>query len=197
MRSDLFVQRGYTAIELLVTVAIMAGVAAMSVPVSVSMVRDFELSGDARGMSNTIAMAKMNAAAQFTRARVRVDLASSQFRVERWNRSTSQWVTDGAASVLGVSNRFGSGSITTPPPSSQAAVGQPPLCRDDAGSAVTGTACVIFNSRGVPVDHTGAPAANSVIYLSGPTAVYAIVVSSTSQMQVWRVSPGGGTWVQK
>jgi hypothetical protein len=102
-----------------------------------------------------------------------------------------------ATSPLGRSNTFSNGVIVVPPPNSQLAVAQPTPCLTDAGVAMTGTSCVLFNSRGVPIGTTGAPTPTAVIYLSGPTAVYGVVISSTSQLALWRVSPGGGAWVQK
>jgi hypothetical protein len=56
---------------------------------------------------------------------------------------------------------------------------------------------VLFNSRGLPIDNNGAPAAAAVFYLTGPTAVYGVVVSSTSQLAMWRIPPAGDTWAQQ
>ncbi len=189
---------GYSAIELLIVVALVGTVAAMSVPMSMSMVQDYRLSGDARGLSNSVALAKMSAAAQFTRARLRVDLTSGTYQVERWQKTGAPgWVAEGGIRVLGTRDRFGANGITVPPPNTQAAVAQAPLCRNDAGAAIANTACVLFNSRGVSVDEAGAPSTVRLFYLAGPTAVFSIAVSGTSQLQLWRNSPGGGTWKQQ
>lgn len=188
---------GFSAIELLVVLAIACAVAAMAVPASKSMIDEYRLSGDAHTVSDSVALAKMSAASQFTRARLFVDLAGGTHRVEIWNKTTPGWVADGGSTLLSAGERFGFGAITVPPPNSQAAVAQAPQCLNNAGVAIANTACVLFNSRGTSVDDTGAPSNVRLFYVSGPTAVFAVVVSGTSQLQVWRVSPGGGAWRQQ
>lgn len=189
---------GFSAIELLVVLAIAGGMAAMTLPMSMSMVNDYRITGDAHNLSNNVALAKMSAAAQFTRARLYVDLTAGAYHVDVWQKTgTPGWVADGGTTRLARGDAFGFGSIGTPPPNSQAAIAQAPACRDNAGAAIANTACVLFNSRGIAVDETGAPTGNRVIYVSGPTAVFSVVVYGTSQLQVWRIAPGGGTWKQQ
>jgi hypothetical protein len=190
-------ESGLSAVELLIVLCVAGTVAAMTVPASTAMVNEFSVSGDAHGVSNSIAVARMGAAANFTRQRLYVDRAANRYRVERWNKAAGSWQPASGESPLGSLNTFSAGTIAAPPPNSTAAVTWAPLCRDDAGADIADTACVIFNSRGLPVDAAGLPAAVSALYVSGPTAVFAIVVSSTSQLAMWRVSPGGGAWVQK
>ena len=50
--------------------------AAMVIPKTSALFGNLRLSGDARGLSNSIALAKMRAAADFTRARLFVDRAA-------------------------------------------------------------------------------------------------------------------------
>lgn len=188
---------GFSALELLLVLAIAGCVAAISLPATSSMVNEFSLNGDAHGVSNSLAQARMTAAANFTRARLYVDRAAATYRIERWNKTSSAWQAIAGAQPLGSLNRFSNGAIVTPPPNSQAVVGQPTACLNDAGVAIANTSCIIFNSRGVPIDSVGAPTAAAVIYLSGPTAVYGVVVGSTSQLAMWRISPTGTTWAQK
>lgn len=189
--------QGFSAVELLIVLAIAGCVAAISIPASTGMVDEFSLSGDAHGVSNSLALARMGAAANFTRSRLVVDTANDTYRIERWNKGTSTWDAVGGTQPLGTMNNFSSGGITVPPPNSQLAVAQPTPCLTPAGATIAGTSCVIFNSRGVPINSTGAPTPAAVIYLNGPTAVYAVVVSSTSQLAMWRISPTGTTWTQK
>ncbi len=188
---------GFSAAELLIVLAIAGCVAAISIPASSGMVNEFSLSGDAHGVSNSLAQARMSAAANFSRARLVVDRVNNNYRIERWNKATSTWDAVSGTQPLGTLNAFTSGAATAPPPNSQVAVGQPTACLTPGGTAITGTSCVIFNSRGVPIDSTGAPTPAAVIYLSGPTAVYGVVISSTSQLAMWRISPTGATWSQK
>ena len=188
---------GYSAIELLIVLAIAGTLAAMVVPASTSMVNDYRLSGDAHGVSDSVALAKMSAAAQFTRARLFVDLTAGTHRVEIWDKTVPGWVADSGTTYLSVGDTFGFGTISVAPPNSQPAVAQAPACLNSAGVAIANTACVLFNSRGISVDDVGAVSAVRVIYVSGPTGVFAVVVEGTSQLQVWRISPGGGAWAQQ
>lgn len=188
---------GYSAVELLVVLAIAGGVAAMSVPLSMTMVDDFRISGDAHSLSNAVAVAKMSAAAQFTRSRLYVDLTAGTSRVDIWNKTTGAWTADSGVIRLAAGDAFGAGTIATPPPNTQVSMAQAPPCRTNAGATIANTACVLFNSRGISVDDVGAPSAVRLFYLSGPTAVFSVVVSGTSQLQVWRIAPGGGTWTQQ
>lgn len=188
---------GFSAVELLIVLAIAGCVAAISIPASSNMVAEFRTSGDAHGVSNSVALARMNAAANFTRARLYVDRAANTYRIERWNKTAAAWQIQGSASPLAPTDAFSSGAIAAPPPNSQALIAQPPACLNNAGTAIANTSCVVFNSRGTPVDGVGAPTANAVIYLRGPTAVFAVAVSSTSQLAMWRIPPAGTVWVQK
>jgi prepilin-type N-terminal cleavage/methylation domain-containing protein len=188
---------GFSAIELLIVLAIAGCVAAMSVPASIGMVDEFSLSGDAHGVSNSLALARMGAAANFTRSRVYIDRAAGSYRVERWNKTAAAWQVVGGAEPLGSKNAFSFGTAAAPPPNSQFVLGQPTACLDDTGAVIANTSCVIFNSRGMPIDAVGQPTPAAVIYLSGPTAIYGVVVASTSQLGVWRTSPGATAWVQK
>lgn len=188
---------GFSAIELLVVVAIAGGIAAIAIPASTNMVNEFSLSGDAHGVSNSLALARLTAAANFTRTRLYVDRAANTYRIERWNKATALWQAVTGTSSLGTLNTFSSGAIAAPPPNSQPVLGQPTPCLTAAAAPIANTSCVIFNSRGVPIDSTGVPTATAVIYLNGPTAVFGVVIGTTSQLAMWRISPGGVTWSQR
>jgi Tfp pilus assembly protein FimT len=188
---------GFSAIELLIVCAIAGLIAAMAIPASKGMVDEFSLSGDAHGVSNSLALARLTAAANFTRTRLYVDRLTNRYRLEQWNKGAVAWQAVGGDSPLGANTTFSSGAITVPPPNSQVAVAQPTACLTAAGAAIGNTSCVIFNSRGVPIDSTGVPTATAVIYLSGPTAVYGVVIGTTSQLAMWRISPTGATWNQR
>ena len=54
--------------------------------------------------------------------------------------------------------------------------------------AVANTACIIFNSRGLPVDATGSPFGNDAIYITDSTAVYGITVAATGFVRLWRTN---------
>jgi hypothetical protein len=155
-----------------------------------NMLQHYRLSGDARGIAHSMAAAKMRAASTYTRTRLYVTLgagSAGSYRVDIWQKAgAGQWVTEGPTTTLSTGVSFGFGVVGTPPPNTQAAIGQAALCRDNLGATIAGTACVIFNSRGVPVDQAGAPTGTSAFYLTNGDAVYAATVSVTGLGHFWR-----------
>lgn len=190
---------GFSAVELLIAVAIVGSIAAVAAPISGNMIEDIRLRGDAQGLSSAVAMTKMTGAARFTRARLRVNQAAGTYQVETWQSTgTPGWVLDGGVRQLSYAGQFGAGPVTTAPPNSQAVFGQPAACLNNDGDAINGTSCVIFNSRGLPISAAGAPITTQVVYMRGPTGVFAIVVGATGQMQVWRTTlTANGAWRQQ
>jgi hypothetical protein len=85
--------------------------------------------------------------------------------METLNKTALTWTVEGGNTSLSSAVTFGYGSISSAPPP-QTTIGQAPACNDNAGNAIANTACIIFNSRGVPVDAAGAPTAIDAIYLT-------------------------------
>jgi type II secretory pathway pseudopilin PulG len=190
-------QRGMSLLELVFSLGVAATIAAVALPMTSGSLDFFRLSGDARGVSNSMAVAKMRAAAHFTQARVFVDVSDGAYRVENWDKDTAAWTGASGWTSLSPSVAFGFGAFEEPPPNTQAAIGQAPLCKDDDGANIAGTACIVFNSRGVPVDSTGAPTAADALYVESGSAVYAATVSATGLIRLWRAdSEADGVWVQ-
>ena len=178
-------ERGFSLIELLIVMALIAIVSAMAVPMSSSTLASFRLSGDARGVQSAMSLAKLRAASDFTRARLYVDMGARSFRVETWQKTAATWNVIGGTTNLSNQDRFGFGVVGTPPPNSQNVIAQAPVCTDNAGNPVANTACVLFNSRGIPIDAAGAPTASDAVYVTDGTAVYGVTLSATGLMRVW------------
>jgi prepilin-type N-terminal cleavage/methylation domain-containing protein len=190
---------GFSAIELLIVVAIIGSIAAIGIPLSTGIIDDIKSRGDAQGLSAAIAQAKLASAAKFTHARVYVNLTSNLYRVQTWNKTgTPGWVDTSESVFVSDRSQFGYGTVTAPPPNTLPTLSQAPMCRDDVGVDITGTACIIFNSRGVSVTPAGPPAGTQSLYLTGNSGTFGIFVGPTGRLQVWRTTQtGASAWRQQ
>ena len=176
-------------VQILVAMGLTAVVAAMAVPMTRNALGDFRLRGDARSLNNAVSLTKMRAASDFTNARLYVALDGKAFHIETWQRTGPAWVAEGGTTSLSGFDTFGFGVVNAPPANTQAAIAQAAQCRTAAGAAIGNTACVVFNSRGIPVDTTGAPTGAGAVYLTDNTAVYAVTISASGLIKLWRTNP--------
>ena len=192
-------EAGFTLIELLAVVGIVGIVAAMTVPSTARTLADLRLRGDARAVHNMVSLGKMRSAARFTRERVYVDLSTESFFLQYWDKATSAWITEGGATTLSSGTDFGFGSVSSQPPNTQAALQQAPPCLTNIGGTIGNTACVVFNSRGIPINTaTGAPDGNTAFYLTdGETGVYAVTLSATPLVRLWWTPANQTAWIHK
>lgn len=181
--------RGLSITEILVVVALTGVISAMAAPMTRNTLADFRLRGDARSINNAMSLTKMRAASDFTNARLFLDLSAKTFRIETWDKTTLAWTTEGGITSLSGTDTFGYSVVSTPPPNTQATIAQAAQCRNAAGAVIGNTACVLFNSRGIPVDNTGAPTGAGAVYVTDLTAVYGITISATGLIRQWRTNP--------
>ena len=191
-------QRGFTLLQLVVVIAVAGVVAGMAVPATSQLMGNLRLSGDARSLTNTISLTKLRAASHFTKARLFVDLSSKNYHIETWKKTPSpgSWVTDSSDGTVYLSSggeSFGFGVVSTPPANTQATIAQAPPCLTATGGSIGNSACVVFNSRGIPVTDvaggTGGPTNLHAVYLTDGSAVFGVTVSATSVIQLWRTLP--------
>lgn len=189
---------GFSNLELLAVVGIIGIVAAMTVPATTRTIGDLRLRGDARALHNIVGLAKMRAAARFTRERVFVDLTTESFHLQYWDKTADSWVTEGGSTMLSSGVDFGVASVSTPPPATQGSLEQAPECLNDAGATIADTACVVFSSRGIPITSTGSPDGNTAFYVTdGETGVYGITVSATPLVRLWWSPASHTAWMHK
>jgi prepilin-type N-terminal cleavage/methylation domain-containing protein len=190
VRSRAGSDQGFSLIEMMMVVLIIGVLAAITVPMSGNAVRFIKLSGDARDLTNATAVTKMRAAAKFTQARLYVDITGRTFYTQTYNKATSSWDTEGGANQLSSTVFFGWGPVTDPPANTQTTIGHATECMNTASPpvAVANTACIIFNSRGLPINSTGSPDGDGALYVTDSTAVYGITVAATGFVRLWRTN---------
>jgi prepilin-type N-terminal cleavage/methylation domain-containing protein len=190
--------RGYSLIELLMVVGITTVIAAMAVPMMSSSIGNYRLSGDAHSVASAMALAKLRAASNFSQARLFVDLTTRTFHVETLQKAPFAWITEGGNTTLSTGVTFGFGAIAVAPNGQATAQSTP--CVTAAGAAIANTACILYNSRGIPVDpsgaapNVGAPTGNDALYLTDGTAVYGLTLSATGQSQLYRTNISSASW---
>lgn len=186
IRSD---DRGFTLLEVLTVLSVFIITVALAISPTVTAVRTLRIGTDRRAMATMVALARMRAAARFTRSRIYADLPGRRFRLQTWNKTanggTGAWVAEGGDVFLHTTVAFGFGSLAGPPPDTQPALGQALPCLDDAGAAIADTACMVFNSRSIPVDSTGSPTADGALWVNNGMEVHGITVSATGLTQSW------------
>jgi prepilin-type N-terminal cleavage/methylation domain-containing protein len=184
---------GFSLVEVLMVVAILGVVAAIAVPMSGNAIRYAKISGDARSLSNDIAVTKMRAAARFAQARLFVDVAARTYYVQTCAVPSTlpcpSWTTEGGSVSLSSSVSFGYSPAGVPPPNTQTTIGQAAPCRTTSPPGdVANTACIIFNSRGIPVDTIGNPVGSYALYITDATAIYGVTIAATGFTRVWRTN---------
>jgi prepilin-type N-terminal cleavage/methylation domain-containing protein len=209
-------QRGFSMLELMFVVAIMAVIAAFAIPGYLTMRKSYRIAGDSRVLAGLVAEAKLRAAANFTHARVYANLNANTYRLEVWNKTSGCWQTDGDSNpctVAGVSPiqylsasvTFGVGNVSSAPANTEPALAQSPLCymgyAGQTGNTVTiaNTACIEFNSRGVPSDPAtnGAPDATGAFYVTDGASVYGNTLLASGLIQNWyATNTSTATWQQ-
>jgi prepilin-type N-terminal cleavage/methylation domain-containing protein len=198
---------GFTVMELLVVMAITAILTAFAVPNYQRITQSLRIAGDLRDLNGIVAQAKMQAAAYFTHARARANFMTGTFQLEIWNKAgnggagcwqtvgdTGNPCTVGTSPVQQLSSgvTFGFDQVTAPPPNTQAAMAQAGPCRKGAAgtpsadpTTTANTACIEFNSRGIPIDAAGNPTGNGALYVNNGNAVYGLTVAATGYALNW------------
>ena len=185
-------EQGYTLLELGVVLGVVAVISAISVPMIGAALGGFRLSGDAHSLTNEVTLTKMRAAANFARERLFVDLTTNGYHMETWNAAANAWVVEGGTVTLSTSDTFSFGVVGAPPPNTQPAISEAQPCLNTATPAqpIANTACVVFNSRGVPVDPVNFnPWGGYALYVTDGTAVWGSTISATGSIRQWRTAP--------
>jgi prepilin-type N-terminal cleavage/methylation domain-containing protein len=162
-------QRGFSLIELSLVVAVMALVSAFSIPRLNSAMDDMQMISDARNIATALTYAKISSTAQMIHYRVSFVLADNQWSVEK-ETSQNAGAFETKQAINSLCNGASTSGIVFKSTSGAAPTGYP---TNSAGT-------ITFNSRGMPI------AGAQIVYLSKPDADFAVSVSITGRIQVWR-----------
>lgn len=187
---------GFTLIETMMVVLIIGVLAVITVPMSGNALRFIKVSGDARDLLNATAVTKMRAAAKFTKARLYIDISGKTFFIQTFDKTvtvpcpTGCWVNEGGPTSLSSTVSFAYGPVATPPANTQTTIGHAPACMNTAATpvAIANTSCIIFNSRGLPVDANNNPTGDDAVYVTDSTAVYGVTIAATGFVRLWRTN---------
>ena len=201
---------GFTLIEMLIALLVGTSLVAMTIPVLLKLERNFRSAGDARTLNGEISLAKLRAASDFTKSRVYANTSAGTVTVQVWCKAVAgncttanTWSTEGGTATLATGDSFGYGTISSPPSNTQTAIGQASACQTDAQTTantagnVSNTACIIFNSRGVPINNAGSPNGEGALYVTDGSSVYGATISASGLVKQWRTDAGTTNWKQR
>ncbi len=198
-------------IEMIVVLTVFLVLAGFAIPKYITLQNSLRVAGDNRSIAGLTAQAKLRAASDFTHARVYANLNGNTFQLQVWNKTGGCWVVDSdptntcityssaapSGTVLNLSrgDTFGFGTQTAGPTPGQTTIGQAAQCLDNSGTAIANTACIVFNSRGIPVNATTwAPLATGAFYVTNGTVVDGVTVSATGSLQAWSTGANTTNW---
>jgi len=187
--------RGYSLIEVMTAMAVLGVLGAMAVPMVSSASSGVKLRDHANAIADLIGLAKLRATAEFTRSRLYVDLAGESYVIQIWNEEDDVWVNEQAAVELPTGISFGWGILDEPPENTQAALKFAAECLDADEENIEKTACIMFNSRGIPIDKDNAPIGGNAFYLTDGTGVRGVTVTATPLVRRWWSSAAKAGWV--
>jgi type II secretory pathway pseudopilin PulG len=208
-------QLGLSTIELLIVMLVASIVAAFSIPQYLTIRRNMRINGDIRSVAGDVSLAKMRSAAAYTYARVFLFTGQNPYyRVDVWNKNQNCWVPEGIAVATGADcitsatpTRFavafspgvtpGIGNAGVAP---EGVLAQAPACTWggttalNGGNAIGNSSCVVFNSRGFPVDNTGSPTAGS-FYITDGVRTGAVTLNAMGLVHTWSYT--GKQWAHQ
>ena len=72
-----------------------------------------------------------------------------------------------------------------------------PPCKTKTGTDIANTSCVVFNSRGIPVDGSGNITGESGLYVTDGVGTYGVTLSATPLVRLWWTRADEAQWVQR
>jgi len=190
---------GFSLIEVMVSMSVMMVLAAITIPMVSAASSNARLNDNADTVSNYVGLAKMRATSRFSRARVYLDINARTYVLQVYNQAAKAWANDTSVVSLPTGIDFSFGVLDAPPTNTQPAIAFAAKCTDNADppADIDGTSCIMFNSRGIPIDKGGSPIGGNAFYLTDGTGVRAITVTATPLIRNWWSGAGHAGWVRQ
>ena len=190
---------GFSLIEVMVSMSVMMVLAAITIPMVSAASSNVKLHDQADNISNYVGLAKMRATARFSRARVYLDIAARTYVLQVFNQGAGAWANDTSVTTLPTGISFSFGDLDAPPTNTQPAIAYAAKCIDNATppNEIDDTSCIMFNSRGIPIDKSGSPIGGNAFYVTDGTGVRAITVTATPLIRNWWSSAAHAGWVRQ
>jgi prepilin-type N-terminal cleavage/methylation domain-containing protein len=169
---------GFSLVEVLIALATFATLSAIAVPMISSSMRNMQLSADAQNISTKLSAARLSSKSSMTPHRISFDLDRNEWSLERLNPNTGLFELQ--QDVNQISNGLAGSGITF----KQKSDSHPGIFPSETSGTIT------FNTRGIPVDNGNTPTSNNIVYISNTDNDYAITVTLTGKVQVWKNDEG-------
>jgi prepilin-type N-terminal cleavage/methylation domain-containing protein len=165
---------GFSLVEILIVFAMAAILSAFAVPTLSNAMRDMQLLAETRNISSTLNHARVKASSLMNRYRVSIDMDNNQWSLEKFNEATNNYdlqqdVNELSRGLAGSGITFKAKSSTHP--------GSFPL---ESSNTIT------FNALGIPINASNIPTSDNIIYISKSDADYAVTVTMTGKVQIWK-----------
>lgn len=194
---------GFSMLELLLVMLVLVIIIAIALPQALTAVKGYRLHSDAAAVASQLNVARFRATSQYTPYSLSIDVANSQFSMQRLCGPTLSSVDSNCTgSAYLPRSTTQPDSITLPLATQDSFTTTNPGGTTYPGTITGGSASTTFyfNTRGMPVDSSGNPVSNggSVIYLKNTNNLTdAAVVSVGGRITLYNWSPSTTTWVAR
>lgn len=185
-------QQGFSLLELVIVIAVIAIIIAVALPDLSSFNRTYKIRNDADKLVDLINLARMRSVSTFSRVQVSCSSTTNQCTLQSKPYGASTWVADSNTQTVNLSQGV---SFGVPGGASVGAGGQSAVAPYQGSQAQSISYAMIFNSRGLPIvdNATGTAVSDYALYLVGPgNSSMAIAADSSGQSSLYTLN--GSAW---
>lgn len=184
--------QGFSLVELLTVIAVIAVVVGVIVPDLSSFKRTYNIRNDADRLVTLVNLARMRSVSTFSRVEVTCSSSTNQCTLQSKAYGASSWVADANKQTITLSSGV---SFGVPASVSLGAGGQSQVAPYQGSKAQSISYSMIFSSRGLPIvdNSTGTAVSDYAFYLLGPNnKSMAISADASGQTSLYNLN--GSSW---